>query len=78
MQAANFYLAKVCLDMLACKNIPIHCHIKSNLSCLVQAWFHSSQPMTRSRSSELRYIILYFLQKQKHEAFLDHLNYSYY
>ncbi|KAJ6327035.1 hypothetical protein OIU78_014007 [Salix suchowensis] len=36
-----------------------------SLSSLTQAWFHSSQPMTRSRSSELRrrYVAMQYTQK---------------
>ncbi|XP_051119786.1 protein CYCLOPS-like isoform X2 [Andrographis paniculata] len=54
MQASNLFLAKV-RDTWSEKTNQLHIFVlSSTFFTHAQAWFHSSQPMTRSRSSELR------------------------
>jgi hypothetical protein len=56
MPASNLYLAKVCYNLLSAETfVQIRLWISDSVSSRTQTWFHSSQPMTRSRSSELRY-----------------------
>lgn len=69
LQTTDLYLAKVRFTFLNLIFTKASCF--SDILLLMQAWFHSSQPMTRSRSSELRYLLCsaYISQNHIHENF---------